>query len=81
MLFEVLFYVGDHDPPAYFLVGEAKGETPEEALSEHLPQLIATVREMFDLDEDISDWKICETLYLLHPDGLTPARKFIGTSA
>jgi len=76
MLFEVLFYVGDYDPPAYFLVGEAEGETPEEALRANLPQLITTVREMFDLEEDIPDWKIGETLNLLHPNGLVPARNF-----
>jgi hypothetical protein len=31
---------------------------------------------MFDLEEDIPDWKIGETLYLLHPNGLMPARNF-----
>jgi len=76
MLFEVLFYDGWGDMPAYFLVDVVEGETAEEALQNNLPQLIATVREMFGLDESVTDEKICETLYLLHPEGLLPVRKY-----
>ena len=76
MLFEVLFYDGWGDMPAYFLVDVVEGETAEEALQNNLPQLIATVREMFGLDESVTDEEICETLYLLHPEGLLPVRKY-----
>lgn len=76
MLFEALYYDGWSEPPAYFLIGVVEGETPEEALKENLPKLIATVREMFDLDESVSDTKISETLYLLRPGGLVSTRDF-----
>jgi hypothetical protein len=76
MLFEVLFYDGWGEMPAYFLVDVVEGETAEEALQNNLPQIIAAVREMFKLDESVTDEKICETLYLLHPEGLLPVRKY-----
>jgi hypothetical protein len=38
--YEVLFYNGWMDTPAYYLVSDVEGETPEQALAVNLDQVI-----------------------------------------
>lgn len=76
-LYEVLFYNGWQDVPAYYLIGGVEGRTPKEALKRNLPRVIREVRDSFGLDEDIGDASICETLYALKSHALVPARDVI----
>lgn len=76
-LYEVLFYNGWQDAPAYYLLDGIEGRTPKEALKRHLPEEIEEVRKLFSLDDDIEDERICETLYALKSDGLVPARRVL----
>ncbi len=74
-LYEAVYYDGWGMYPAYYLLGQlAEGMTPEDALRQSLPRLIAEVRRMFQLDGEISDEKIQETLYVIRPDGLVSVR-------
>ena len=76
-LYEVLFYNGWQEAPAYYLLDGVEGRTPREALRKNLPRVIQEVRELFGLDEDIEDDKICETLYALKSDALVPAWRIL----
>jgi hypothetical protein len=52
-----------------------EGESPEEALKEHLAEMAQAARDLFYLDpEDADDEKIAETLYAIRADGLVAAR-------
>ena len=49
--YEAVYYDGWGMYPAYYLLEQpAEGATPEEALRQSLPRLIASVRQMFNLD-------------------------------
>ena len=75
MFYEVLFYDGWGDMPAYYLLDGAEGDTPEQALAANLERITQEVREKFNLPEDwVSDEKIQETIYVLRENGLVPAR-------
>lgn len=69
-LYEVLFYNGWQDVPAYYLVDSVEGRRPKEALTRQLGGVIATVRKEFGLSAEVADHKICESLYVLRSDGL-----------
>ncbi len=78
MVYEVLFYNGWVEPPAYYLVTDASGDSPEQALENNLARIIQQVRTTFALDlSDGSDSSLKETIYLLREDGLVPARNFL----
>ncbi len=66
----VFFYDGWHIPePDYIWVAEVDGKNPQDALETSLQQIIQTVREMLQLDEDdLSDYKIQEALYIVPSD-------------
>lgn len=72
-LYEVLFYNGWQDVPAYFMVDSVEGRTPKEALRSHLPRVIGSVRGQFSLGPDIDDDYICESLYVLKSNALVCA--------
>ncbi|MBI5714462.1 MAG: hypothetical protein HZC38_13725 [Chloroflexi bacterium] len=72
--YEVLFYNGWVEPPAYYLVGDVEGETPEQALATNLDQMIDEVREKFALDESARR-RIREYLYVVREGGMLSARK------
>ncbi len=75
MLYEAVFYNGWMEPPGYFLITTASGNTPEQALSRNLARITSQVRKVFDLDQnDVSDSRLQETIYLLRENGLVPAR-------
>jgi hypothetical protein len=66
MDYEVLFYNGWIEPPAYYLVASATGDTPEQALQKNLAGITRQVRRTFGLNsKDISDARLQETIYLL----------------
>ncbi len=77
-MYEVLWFDGWGMHPAYYLLSGVEGESPEEALKEHLSEMIQEVRELFDLSPDeVSDEKIQETLYVLRSDALIPTRDLL----
>ena len=74
-LYEAVYYDGWITPPAYYLIGEAEGESPEQALQMNLRRLTAEVRDMLSLSpDDFSDEKVQETLYVIRSDGLVSTR-------
>lgn len=79
-LYEVLFYNGWQDAPAYYLLDGIEGRTPKVALKRHLPKVIQQVRELFSLGSDIEDERICETLYALKSNALVPAWRILEES-
>ncbi len=70
-LHEVVFYSGDQPFPAYYLIEEMECENMEEELKNRLARITQRARKMFDIGDDIPDWKIYEALYVLQEDGLT----------
>ena len=71
MVYEVLYYDGWGEWPAYYLIGEAEGESPEEALESNLQRLTTEVRERFSLSPDDSrDEQIQEAIYVLRNNSL-----------
>ena len=77
MTYEVLFYNGWMDPPAYYLITSASGDSPEQALQKNLAKITRQVRKTFDLDKnDAADRRLQETIYLLRENGLVSARNF-----
>lgn len=48
---------------------------PDE-LKHKLALIIQRVRKMFNMADDIPDYKVYEALYVLHEDGLTPLKPF-----
>ena len=79
-LYEVLFYNGWQDAPAYYLLDGIEGRTPKAALKKHLPKVIQEVRDLFSLGPEIDDDWICKTLYALKSDALVPARDVLEES-
>lgn len=79
-LYEVLFYSGDGMFPAYHLIDGFESETTEKmdkVMKDKLANITQRVRKMFDIGNDIPDWKIYETLYVLQEDGLIPIKNII----
>ncbi len=75
MLYEVLFYDGWGDMPAYYLLDGVEGDTPEQALAASLERITEEVRDRFNLQaDDASDERIQETIYLLRENGLVSVR-------
>jgi hypothetical protein len=75
MMYELLYYDGWGQMPAYYLLGGLEGDTPEDALRRNLQQATRDVRDLFCLSEDdMSDEDIQETLYVLRENGLVPVR-------
>jgi len=69
--YEVVYYDDSSMPPTYYLVGGARGESPEQALRLNLRRLISRVRKYLHLlPEDVSDEKIQRVLYVIRSDGL-----------
>ena len=72
-VYEVLFYNGWQDVPAYYLVGSVEGRRPREALARQLAKVVADLRREFHLGPEIDDYYICESLYVLRSDALVSA--------
>ncbi len=66
-LYEVLFYRGDGIFPAYYLIDQIEGRKTniKKELRNRLASIVHRVRKMFDIGDDIPDWKIYKTLYVL----------------
>jgi len=67
--YEVVYFDGWSDIPAYLLVGAVEGDAPEQALANNRERLINMVRESLSLD-DLPDHHILETLYIIREGGL-----------
>ena len=65
--YEVVFYSGDGPFPAYYLIDTIQSESMdrEKELRDKLADITHRVREMFDIGDNIPDWKIYEALYVL----------------
>jgi hypothetical protein len=74
-LYEVLFYDGYQEPPAYWLIDGVEGETPEQALAANLVAVTAKARKALHLGPDCEDEWIQKSLYVLRPGGLAAARQ------
>jgi len=72
--YEVLFYNGWIEPPAYYLLDAVGGETPEQSLAKNLNRLIDVAREKFSLEETRSS-RIRESLYIVREGGMFSARE------
>jgi hypothetical protein len=69
VFYEAVWYNGWIEPPAYILLEEVEGNTPEEALRDNLDRLTQLVRDIYRVDkEDWNDDDIQDTLYLLSND-------------
>ena len=69
-LHEVVFYSGEEPFPTYYLIDTINCENIEEELRSKLARITQRVRRMLSIEDDISDWKIHEALYVLPEDGL-----------
>ncbi len=70
-LYDAVFYNGWIEPPGYFLIDTVEGTTPEQALLENLAGLTEQVRRMFfEDDQDPSDNRLQETIYVLRANAL-----------
>jgi len=67
--YEVVYFDGWSDVPAYLLAGAVEGDTPEQAPANNRERLINMVRESLSLD-DLPDHHILETLYIIREGGL-----------
>ena len=76
---EVVFYSGDQPFPAYYLIDEIECENRQEELKNKLARIMQQVRRMFDIGDDIPDFKIYEALYVLQEDGLTTVNNMMTT--
>lgn len=77
-VYEVLFFDGGGVMPAYYLVASAEGVTPFEALEKSLPKVIAEIRHLFCLGDEIADEELQKSIYLLKDDGLVSANNLEG---
>jgi len=69
--YEVLFFDGWGGIPAYYLIDEVEGETPEQALMVNLDRITGQVRERLSLSEnDMTDEKILQGIYVVRGRGL-----------
>lgn len=71
-LYEVLFCRGEGIFPAHYLIDQIEGKNTniKKELRNKLASIIHRVRKMFDIGDDIPDWKICKTFYVLKEEGL-----------
>ena len=76
-LHEVVFYSGDQPFPAYYLIDEIECENRQGELRTKLARIMQRVRRMFDIGDDIPDFKIYEALYVLQEDGLISAKTIV----
>ena len=76
-LYEVLFYNGWQDVPAYYLVSSIEGRRPKEALRRHIERVIQDVRDQFGLGDEVEDYWICDSLYALRDKALLSASEVI----
>ena len=76
-LYEVVFYRGDALFPAYYLIDEIECENRQEELKNKLARIMQRVRRMFNIGDDIPDFKIYEALYVLQEDGLISAKTIV----
>jgi len=74
--YEVLFYSGEEMPPAYYLIDGVEGEKAEDALRDHLEEIVKKIRQIFVLEDDFPDRRIYDGLYIMREDGLFSARHF-----
>jgi hypothetical protein len=75
MLYEVLFFDGWGDLPAYYLLDGVEGDTPEQALTTNIERITQQVRARFGLlAGELSDRQIQDTIYVLRENGLVCAR-------
>ena len=72
---EILFYNGDENPPAYYLIDGIQASSPEDIIANQLSSILSRVRETFGLGPEISDRKVRDSLYVLQEGGLFPARE------
>ena len=80
MRYEALFYNGWIEPPAYYLLGDAEGDSINEALANNLERLTGEARRLFGLNStDVDAERIQESLYLLQPDSLVCARNALNS--
>ena len=77
-LYEVLFYNGWQDAPAYYLIGGIEGPSPKAALRKNLESVVQEVRAEFSLGDEVEKDDICRSLYAMRSDALVPAWKVIG---
>jgi hypothetical protein len=72
MRYEAVFYNGWIEPPAYYLLGEAEGDSVEDAFANSLNRLTDETRRLFGLDStDIR--RIHANLYLVQPNSFVSA--------
>jgi len=76
-LHEVVFYSGDQPFPAYYLIDQLECENLGDELKNKLALITQRVRKMFNIADDIPDYKVLEALYVLHEDGLTSLKPII----
>jgi len=71
MNYEVLFFHGWGDIPAYYLIDEVEGDTPEEALLANLERIAEQVRDTLSLSEtDMSDEDVLQDVFVVRARGL-----------
>jgi len=76
MDYEVVYYNGWQDAPAYYIVGSVNGINPEIALAQKIEEIVLEVRKIFGLSEDlITDKFIQNDLYVLRPASLVSVEK------
>ena len=69
-LYEVVFHSGEQPFPAYYRIDEFECENMREELKNKLAHITQRVRKMFDIRDDVPDWKIYKALYVLQEDEL-----------
>lgn len=73
-LYEVVFYSGDQPVPAYYVIDDIECDNSQEELKNKLAHITQRVRSMFNIEDDIPDWKVHKSLYVIQEDGLTPLK-------
>lgn len=72
-LYEVIFYSGEQPLPAYYVIDQISCENIEEELKNKIVHFTQAVRKISNIgDDDISNHKIHEALYIIREDGLIP---------
>ncbi len=67
MSYEAVWYNGWIEPPAYILLDEVEGDTPEQALLNNLDHLTQRVRRIYQIVKDEwDDDDIQESLYIFN---------------
>jgi len=71
-LYEVIFYSGEQPLPAYYVIDQISCENIEEELKNKIVHFTQAVRKIFNIGDDISNYKIHKALYIIREDGLIP---------